>query len=100
MLSSCGGPELISIIPAYKGEAVTSTTHEFTKEDFYVYATYTDGNDKQITDFEFEVEKMTDGYYWILITYEDQDNYCFVPIDMDFYPSDSAEEDHDHDHED
>ena len=100
MLSSCGGPELISIIPAYKGEPVTSTDHEFTKEDFYVLGTYTDGNDKQITYFEFTVEKMSDGYYWIFITYEDQDNYCFVPINMDFYPSDAEEGDeHDHTHE-
>ncbi len=89
LLASCGGPKLLSIIPAYAGSGVTSTHHEFTKGDFYVLATYADGTDKQVTDFEFEVQGMDAGYYIIEITYEDMDNMCYVPIEMDFYPSDA-----------
>lgn len=87
-LTSCGDPKLLSIIPAYMGGTVTSTRHEFTKDDFYVLATYDDGTDKQVTDFEFEVVGMEDGYYEINISYEDMDNPVFVPIELKIYPSD------------
>lgn len=87
-LVSCGGPELLSIMPAYKGEPVTSTYHEFTKDDFYVIASYDNGEDKVITDFEFEVQGMENGYYVINITYEDMDNPVYVPINVQIYPSD------------
>ena len=99
-LASCGGgPRLLAILPAYKGETVTSTHHEFTNDDFYVLASYSDGTDRAVSDFEFEVQGMDAGYYCILITYGDMDNMCYVPIDMDFYPSDSIETEHTHDHD-
>lgn len=88
VLISCGGPELLSIIPAYKGEAVTSTHHTFTNDDFYVIASYADGTDEVVSDFEFEVEGMEKGYYVINITYKDMENPVFVPINVQIYPSD------------
>ena len=54
-LASCGGPELLGIIPAYKGSAVTSTTHEFKNEDFLVIASYDDGTDRTLSPEEYEV---------------------------------------------
>ncbi len=90
-LSSCGGPELLSIMPVYIGDTVTSTHHEFSKEDFYVLALYDDSRDVQVTDFEFEVEGMDAGYYIVNIIYKDKDNSVYVPIETKIYPSDFKE---------
>lgn len=88
---SCGGPKLIGIVPAYTGADVTDTNHEFSNEDFFVIASYDDGTDETVTDFEFSVEGMNDGYYIILITYKDVENECFVPLNLAIYPSDNAD---------
>ena len=102
MFASCGGPELLAIYPVYIGETVTSTHHEFEKEDFYVLASYNDGTDKLVTNFDMEVEGMDAGYYLINIEFEDMDNPVYVPIEAKIYPSDfeekaeSGTEDHSH----
>lgn len=91
MLASCeSGPELLGIIPVYNGPTVTSTTHEFNNEDFLVIASYADGTDKELEADEFEVivEGMEAGYYILNIVYEDQENECFVPMELSIYPSD------------
>ena len=90
MLASCGGPEVLGIIPVYNGANPTTTTHEFNNEDFLVIASYADGTDKELEADEFEVEVlgMEEGYYILNIVYEDQENECYVPMELAIYPSD------------
>ncbi len=90
MLVSCGGPEVLGLIPVYNGPAVTSTNHEFKNEDFMVIASYADGTDKELNADEFEivVEGMEEGYYILKILYDGQENECFVPMELAIYPSD------------
>ena len=92
MLASCGGPEVLGIIPAYTGPEVTSTTHEFKNEDFVVIASFGDGTDRELEDNEFEVivEGMEAGYYILTVKYGDYENECFVPMNLDIYPSDDG----------
>lgn len=84
------GAELIGIIPVYNGATVTSTTHEFKNEDFVVIASYSDGTDKELEsdDFEVVIDGMEEGYYILTVIYEDQENECFVPMELAIYPSD------------
>ena len=91
MLASCGGPELLGIIPVYNGPEVTSTTHEFNNEDFLVIASYADGTDKELEADEFKVtvDAMEAGYYILTIAYKDVENECYVPMNLAIYPSDS-----------
>lgn len=90
MLASCGGPELIGLIPVYRGPDVTSTTHEFNNEDFLVIASYADGTDKELDakDFEVVVEGMDAGYYILNIIYDGMENECYVEMNLPIYPSD------------
>ena len=90
MLASCGGPEILGLIPVYNGANPTTTTHEFKNEDFLVIVSYADGTDKELEPDEFEVivEGMEEGYYILNIVYEDQENECYVPMDLAIYPSD------------
>lgn len=92
MLVSCGGAELIGIVPVYNGPTVTSTKYEFKNEDFIVIASYADGTDKELDADEFEVivEGMEAGYYILSIKYKDQENECFVPMELSIYPSDTG----------
>lgn len=89
-LTSCGGPELLGILPVYNGPAVTSTAHEFKNEDFMVIASYDDGTDKTLDpkDFKVVVEGMEEGYYILNILYDGEENECFVKMDLPVYPSD------------
>lgn len=86
------GAELIGIIPVYTGETITTTTHEFKNEEFAVIASYSDGTDKELEadDFEVTVDGMDAGYYILTVTYEDQENECFVPMELSIYPSDNG----------
>lgn len=87
-MASCDdGRELLGIVPAYMGGPVTTTTHEFTKNDFYVLANYEDG-DEAIDDYEFYVEGMADGYYIIQFTYKNAANPLYVKCEVPIYPSD------------
>ena len=43
----------IGIVPAYRGDTITDTHHEFTKDEFSVYATFDDGTDGEVEDYEF-----------------------------------------------
>ena len=90
-LASCGGPELLGIVPVYNGPAVTTTTHEFNNEDFLVIASYADGTDVTLEADEFEVivDGRNAGYYILTVKYKDQENECFVPMELDVYPSDN-----------
>lgn len=92
MLASCGGPELIGLIPVYNGPEVTSTTHEFNNEDFLVIASYADGTDKELDadDFEVVVEGMDAGYYILNVIYDGMENECYVEMNLPIYPSDQT----------
>ena len=92
LLTSCGGPKLIGIIPAFNGPAIYDTTHEFTKDEFFIYASYDDGTDRRLEndEFEFEVQGLKDGYYLIEITSGDETQMCYVECEVPVYPSDMA----------
>jgi len=91
MLVSCGGPELLGIIPVYNGPEVTSTTHQFNNEDFLVIASFDDGTDRELKADEFEVtvDGMKEGYCIVVITYQGEENECYVPMNLAIYPSDN-----------
>ena len=79
----------IGIMPTYIGESVTSTYHEFAKEDFNVLVAYADGTDETVTDYDFEVLEMSNGYFIIEFTYRGVSNKCYVPCNVAVYPSDA-----------
>ena len=84
-LVSCGRTEVVAIQATYIGESITEVDHEFSKEDFDVYAVYSDDSTKTITDYEFELEKMIEGYFHVKFTYEGEENYCYIPCEYDIY---------------
>jgi len=87
-LASCDdGEEVLGILPSYMGPPVTTTDHEFTKDDFYVLANY-ENRDESIDDYEFYIEGMENGYYVIQFTYKDVSNPLYVKCDVPIYPSD------------
>ena len=49
LLSACG-KEVVSLVPVYKGDTVTTTDHTFTTGDFDVYLTYSDGTEEVLHD--------------------------------------------------
>lgn len=86
-LSSCG-KEVLSLTPAYRGEDVTELDHEFKKEDFFVYVTYTDGTEGEVTNFDMEVKGMDAGYYILEFTYDGFTEEGYVKCNLPIYPSD------------
>ncbi len=87
-MASCDdGEEVLGIFPSYMGGPVTTTDHEFTKDDFYVLANYAN-RDEAIDDYEFYIEGMADGYYIIQFTYKDVSNPLYVKCEIPIYPSD------------
>ena len=84
---SCG-KKVLALTPAYRGETVTELDHEFKKEDFYVYAVYTDGTDGEVTDFDMEVKGMDAGFYIIEFTYKGFTEESYVKCNLPIYPSD------------
>ena len=86
ILVSCG-PEALGMYPAYVGEEVTSTDHEFSNEDFYVIVAFDDGTDRVVKDFEIGEIKREAGEYVIDIRYENVNYPVFVPINVAVYPS-------------
>lgn len=79
---------LIAIQPEYVGETVTDTQHEFKKSDFKVTAVFKGNVSRLIEDYTFEVKGMAQGIYLVDFYYYDQENELYVPIDMNFYPTD------------
>lgn len=84
---------LLGLVATYVGEPVKDTRHEFSKDDFQVIAAYEDGSNKTLTDYDFKIDRLQDGYYLLSFTYGDKTNYCFVPCEVSVYPSDSAQSD-------
>ena len=75
------------------GKEVTELDHEFKKEDFYVYATFTDGTDGEVTDFEMKVKGMDAGYYILEFTYNGFTEEGYVKCNLPIYPSDKENAD-------
>lgn len=85
---SCGGPEALGIVPSYMGPPITVTDYEFTKDDFLVIASFDDGTDKTIDDYEFELVGLQEGYYILEFTYQDVGNPLYIKCEVPVYPSD------------
>jgi len=85
--TSCGGEEVLGILPSYTGLPVTTTDYEFTKEDFYVLANYAN-RDEAIEDYEFHVDSMKDGYFILHFSYKGVTNLLYVKCEVPIYPSD------------
>ena len=70
--ASCGGgKEVLGIAAIYQGPEITTTDHEFTKDDFTVAASFTDGsflNPVPDKDYTLEQVGLKDGYYIFEIT--------------------------------
>ncbi|MGN1410813.1 MAG: hypothetical protein ACI4XJ_11650 [Eubacteriales bacterium] len=92
LLTSCGGPEVVSLVPVYKGAEVTDTNHEFTTDDFDIYLTYEDGSQSIADDYTLEIKGMKAGYYILEITADDFTEEAYVPINVPVYPSDVSGE--------
>lgn len=87
-LSACGNP-VIGLMAAYTGPDVTTTDHEFTKDEFYVVASYEDGTfEEGVDDYEFEVKGLEEGYYILSFTYKGCTNEAYVKCNVAVYPSD------------
>ena len=91
-LVSCGGgKEVLGLAAIYQGPEITTTDHEFTKDDFYVVASYTDGSfldpvpDK---DYTLEQVGLKDGFYIFHITYGGYTQEAYVKCDVPIFPSD------------
>lgn len=86
---SCGGgDDAIGLVPSYRGPVVTTTDYEFTKDDFLVIASYDDGRDVFVSDYEFEVVGLREGYFIIEFTRGELSNPLYVKCEVPVYPSD------------
>lgn len=79
---------LLAIQPEYVGETVTDTQHKFKKSDFKVIGVFENNVSAYVTDYEFEVREMSNGYYIIEFYYGGQENELYVPCEMNFFPTD------------
>ena len=80
---------IIGLMAAYTGPDVTTTDHEFTKDEFFVVVSYEDGTfDQGIKDYEFEVTGLEQGYYILTFTYKGFVTEAYVKCNVAVYPSD------------
>lgn len=85
ILVSCG-KEVISLVPVYKGETVTTTDRVFTTDDFDVYLTYSDGTEEVLHDgYEITQKGMKGGYYIMDITANGFTEEAYVPAELDIF---------------
>lgn len=85
LLASCG-KEVISLVPVYKGETVTTTDHTFSAGDFDVYLTYSDGTEEVLQDgYEITQKGMKNGYYIMDITAKGFTEEAYVPVQLDIF---------------
>lgn len=92
-LSSCGGVDdenpVVGLTAAFLGGDVTTTDHEFTKDEFYIVASYEDGTfEEGITDYELEVKGLMSGYYVLDFTYKGYTHETYIRCNIPIYPSD------------
>ena len=81
----------IGLIAAYLGPDIDTTDHVFKKSDFQVLASYSDGRDEFVTDYEFEQLPMSQGYYIFRIAYNGCETEAYVQCHAAFFPSDRGE---------
>lgn len=85
LLVSCGR-EVISLVPIYKGETVTTTDHTFEVGDFDVYVVYEDGGDEILSDgYTITQKGMKDGYYILDITVNEFTEEAYVKAELDIF---------------
>ena len=85
ILASCG-KEVISLVPVYKGETVTTTDKVFTVADFDIYLTYSDGTEEVLHDgYEITQKGMKGGYYIMDITAKGFTEEAYVPVQLDIF---------------
>lgn len=85
ILVSCG-KEVISLVPVYKGETLTTTDHVFTVDDFDIYLTYSDGTEEVLHDgYEIVQKGMKAGYYIMDITAKGFTEEAYVPAELDIF---------------
>ena len=85
LLSACG-KEVVSLVPVYKGDTVTTTDHTFTTGDFDVYLTYSDGTEEVLHDgYEITQKGMKNGYYIMDITAKGFTEEAYVPVQLDIF---------------
>ena len=85
LLASCG-KEVVSLVPVYKGETLTTTDHVFTTADFDVYLTYSDGTEEVLTDgYEITQKGMKNGYYIMDVTAKGFTEEAYVPVQLDIF---------------
>lgn len=85
LLSACG-KEVVSLVPVYKGETLTTTDHTFTTADFDVYLTYSDGTQEVLTDgYEITQKGMKNGYYIMDVTAKGFTEEAYVPVELDIF---------------
>ena len=85
LLSACG-KEVVSLVPVYKGDTVTTTDHTFSTGDFDVYLTYSDGTEEVLHDgYEITQKGMKNGYYIMDITAKGFTEEAYVPVQLDIF---------------
>ena len=85
ILASCG-KEVVSLVPVYKGDTVTTTDHTFSTGDFDVYLTYSDGTEEVLQDgYEITQKGMKNGYYIMDITAKGFTEEAYVPVQLDIF---------------
>ena len=85
ILASCG-KEVVSLVPVYKGDTVTTTDHTFSPGDFDVDLTYSDGTEEVLHDgYEITQKGMKNGYYIMDITAKGFTEEAYVPVQLDIF---------------
>lgn len=85
LLSACG-KEVVSLVPVYKGDTVTTSDHTFSTGDFDVYLTYSDGTEEVLHDgYEITQKGMKNGYYIMDITAKGFTEEAYVPVQLDIF---------------
>ena len=85
LLSACG-KEVVSLVPVYKGETLTTTDHVFTADEFDIYLTYSDGTEEVLqSGYEITQKGMKNGYYIMDITAKGFTEEAYVPVQLDIF---------------
>lgn len=87
-LSSCKDKKTpIGLVVVYNGPDVTVTDKEFSAGEFLVLASYDDGTDEYVQDFEFEMIGLKQGYYVFTFTCRGYETEAYVRCHVPIYPS-------------
>ncbi|GEM_PF-1296863 len=81
------GETPIGLIVVYNGPEVTDTRHVFSPDEFSVLASYEDGTDEYIHDYEFEQVGLDRGFYILRVAYNGYETEAYVRCNVAIYPS-------------